>query len=124
MTIERKTKSVELLLNAFKGLSAISIIELIEKFKNDMNKTTVYRILDRLEKNNVLHSFIDSDGFKRYAKNIANESNTLNQHPHFLCEDCGVSSCIEIDMNIPSIPNYKIKNSEHLLIGQCKKCLA
>ncbi len=123
MNIERKTKSVKLLLNTFKDLNAFSIIELVEKFKDDMNKTTVYRILDRLEKTNILHSFIDKDGLKRYAKNITNESDALNRHPHFLCEDCGVSSCIEIDIGVPTIQNYKIKNSEHLLIGQCKKCL-
>ena len=61
MNIERKTKSVKLLLNTFKDLNAISIIDLVQKFKNDMNKTTVYRILDRLEKSNILHSFIDNE---------------------------------------------------------------
>ena len=34
-----------------------------------MNKTTVYRILDRFEKEGILHWFIDNDGLKRYAKN-------------------------------------------------------
>tara|TARA_B100000519_G_C14163280_1_gene400359 strand:+ start:665 stop:1039 length:375 start_codon:yes stop_codon:yes gene_type:complete len=124
MNIKRKTKSVELLLNTFKDLSAISIIDLVEKFKNDMDKTTVYRILDRLEKSNILHSFIDNEGLKRYAKNKVGKSQSANQHPHFLCEECGVSSCIAIEMKIPALPSYKIKDSEHLLIGQCKKCLA
>ena len=124
MNIERKTKSVELLLNTFKDLNAISIIDLVQKFKNDMNKTTVYRILDRLEKSNILHSFIDNEGLKRYAKNNVGKSQSANQHPHFLCEECGVSSCIAIEMKVPVLPNYKIKDSEHLLIGQCKKCLA
>ena len=124
MNIKRKTKSVELLLNTFKDLSAISIIDLVEKFKNDMDKTTVYRILDRLEKSNILHSFIDNEGLKRYAKNKVGKSQSANQHPHFLCEECGVSSCISIEMKVPALPNYKIKDSEHLLIGQCKKCLA
>ena len=124
MNIERKTKSVELLLNTFKDLNAISIIDLVQKFKNDMNKTTVYRILDRLERSNILHSFIDNEGLKRYAKNKVGKSQSANQHPHFLCEECGVSSCISIEMKVPALPNYKIKDSEHLLIGQCKKCLA
>ena len=41
MNISRKTKSVELVLNSFDNTSAVSIIELVEKFKNHMNKTTV-----------------------------------------------------------------------------------
>ena len=122
MSISRKTKSIELVLNSFDNTSAVSVIELVEKFKNHMNKTTVYRILERLEKSNILHSFIDNEGLKRYAKNENYQS--FSNHPHFLCEDCGESSCLEIEMNVPSLPHYKIKNSEQLLIGQCEKCFS
>ena len=124
MSISRKTKSVELVLNTFKDLNAISIVELVDKFKHEMNKTTVYRILERLEKSNILHSFLDNQGLKRYAKNKVEKSQPSNQHPHFLCEECGASSCIAIEMNIPTLPNCKIKNSAHLLIGQCNRCLS
>ena len=69
MSIIRKTKSVELLLREFKeNKDAISIVELTDKFNKKMNKTTVYRILDRLEKSGILHSFIDKNGLKRYAR--------------------------------------------------------
>tara|TARA_B000000475_G_scaffold111138_1_gene89989 strand:+ start:308 stop:691 length:384 start_codon:yes stop_codon:yes gene_type:complete len=127
MSILRKTKSVRLILSAFNdNKDAISIVELINKFNKKMNKTTVYRVLERLEKSNILHSFVGKDGLKRYAKGEKNSNSKkiLNTHPHFLCEDCGTSSCIPIDIIIPSIPNYTIKTSEHLLIGQCKNCLS
>ena len=127
MSIVRKTKTVELLLKAFNQNSdAISVVELVSKFNGKMNKTTVYRILDRLEESGILHSFTDQDGLKRYAKGQQNnkDSNNLNMHPHFLCQDCGISSCLPIDISIPPIPDYKIQSSEHLLIGQCKDCLA
>ena len=127
MSILRKTKSVRLILSAFNdNKDAISIVELINKFNKKMNKTTVYRVLERLEKSNILHSFVGKDGLKRYAKGEKNSNSKkiLNSHPHFLCEDCGSSSCIPIDIIIPSIPNYTIKTSEHLLIGQCKNCLS
>ena len=64
----RKTKSVQLILDAFKQDKAISIIELVIRFKNNMNKTTVYRILDRLEKSEILHSLkikMDSKDMQR-----------------------------------------------------------
>jgi Fur family ferric uptake transcriptional regulator len=127
MSIVRKTKTVELLLKTFnKSNGAISVVELVSKFKGKMNKTTVYRILDRLEESGILHSFTDQDGLKRYAKGQQDNknSNNLNMHPHFLCQDCGISSCLPIDISIPPIPDYKIQSSEHLLIGQCKDCLA
>jgi|TARA_Y100000996_G_scaffold166783_1_gene129650 Fur family ferric uptake transcriptional regulator len=127
MSIVRKTKTVELLLKTFnKSNGAISVVELVSRFSKEMNKTTVYRILDRLEESGILHSFTDQDGLKRYAKGQQNnkDSNNLNMHPHFLCQDCGISSCLPIDISIPPIPDYKIQSSEHLLIGQCKDCLA
>lgn len=127
MSIIRKTKSVKLILKEFnQNKDAISIVELVDRFNKKMNKTTVYRILERLQKSGILHSFTDKNGLKRYAKGEKNYNfkNTFNSHPHFLCEDCGTSACLPIDINIPAIPNYIIKTSEHLLIGQCKKCLS
>ena len=91
-----------------------------------MNKTTVYRILERLEKSNIIHSFNDKQGKKKYAKNniITDNSKNSKQHSHFECQDCGLTSCIEISISIPIIPNHQIKDSEHLFIGQCKDCLS
>ena len=125
MKISRKTKTVKLLLDLFdQNYHAISVVELISIFSGKMNKTTVYRILNRLEDSGVLHSFVDKDGLKRYAKGDQREtSSELSKvHPHFLCEDCGISSCLPIKVSIPPIPNFKINSSEHLYIGQCKDC--
>ena len=70
MSIIRKTKTVKLILQEFNNnKEAISAVKLIKKFKGNMDKTTVYRILDGLEDSKILHSFIDNDGYKRYAKN-------------------------------------------------------
>jgi len=69
MPVSRKTKTVKMILDLFdKSNNAISIVDLISTFNNKMNKTTVYRILHRLEESGVLHSFSDENGLKRYAK--------------------------------------------------------
>ena len=125
MSISRKTKAVKLIMDTFNNESnAISVVGLVSIFKQEMNKTTVYRILNRLEKSNILHSFVDKDGLKRYAKGSQKEK-TINDgqsHSHFICDDCGISSCLPIKIQIPSITNYKINNSEHLFSGQCADC--
>ena len=50
MGVKRKTEAVTLLLEEFKKDSnAISAIELIKRLDQKINKTTVYRLLDKLE---------------------------------------------------------------------------
>ena len=61
MGIIRKTQAADVLLDEFKKDSnAISAIELIKRLANKVNKTTVYRLLDKLEDDGVLHYFLDS----------------------------------------------------------------
>ena len=124
MSKYKNTKSVKLIINAFKNQNALTVVELINRFKANMNKTTVYRILERLEESKILHSFLDQKGLKRYAKNDKkNDSSNINsKHSHFLCEDCGVSLCMPLDIKIPNNSNFTIKNSEHLLTGNCNNC--
>ena len=127
MKISRKTKTLKIVLDLFeKRDNAYSVVELVSIFSKKMNKTTVYRILDRLEDSGLLHSFLDKDGLKRYAKesSMINTSQKNTDHPHFVCDDCGISTCLPLEVNIPSIPNFKINNSEHLYTGQCHDCQA
>ena len=125
MSISRKTKTVELVLELFAEKKyALPVVDIVSIFANKMNKTTVYRILQRLENSGILHSFVDKEGLKRYAKGDQRKSNSSNQvsHPHFLCDDCGVSICLPLEISAPSIPNYTINSSNHLYSGQCQDC--
>ena len=125
MSISRKTKTVKLILEVFnKTNNAISVVDLVSVFREKMNKTTVYRILNRLEESDILHSFTDRDGLKRYAKGNQKTSSIKdsNLHSHFLCNDCGISSCLPLEIPIPSLPNTRIDSSDHLITGQCENC--
>ena len=127
MAVIRKTKTVESLMKFFKKSKyPVSILELTEKFDGTMDKSTIYRIIERLEDSNIIHSFVDSDGMKRYA-NFKDEGSAINDegtHPHFVCNDCGISSCLPVKISIPTFPDYIIESAEHLLKGRCKNCTA
>lgn len=125
MGIIRKTKSIRLLLDEFEQSSgAISTVELIKRLGNKMNKTTIYRILDRLEDDGVVHSFLGKNGTKWYAKcNGCSESKHEDVHPHFECVECGKVDCLTIDIKIPEIPNRTIVSSQVLIQGRCESCL-
>lgn len=121
----RKTKSLQTIIDAFSySKTALSGVELIKRFQADMNKTTVYRILDRLEKQDVLHSFTDTNGLRWYAKSkVANALVEIDHHSHFQCQDCGMSKCLPIEINIPSVPNHRVDAASLILVGQCEDCL-
>ena len=127
MSVIRKTKQIKLLLNAFdQANDAITVVELVDRFKGQMDKTTVYRILDRLEDEGTLHSFIGKDGSKRYARWDIKDSDSkaIQIHPHFECRFCGVSTCLPIKVSIPSVSNMIIESAEQLLVGKCSQCIA
>lgn len=122
----KKTKSVKLLLDEFtKSNQALSVVDLVKTFKSEMNKTTVYRVLERLEEKEILHSFTGKDGLRWYAKREQSlVSSSVNSHPHFQCDVCGKSECLSIDFSIPNIPNYNIVTADVLLSGQCNDCIS
>ena len=125
MGILRKTQSLALMLDEFdKSSHAISAIDLISRLSNKLNKTTVYRILDKLEDDGLLHSFLGKNGLKWYAKCIGCTANNHSDvHPHFQCLNCGKVDCLSINITLPKIPNRKIEFSQFLIQGQCDECL-
>ena len=85
MGILRKTKSIKLILGEFTNETiAISVTDLINKLYLKINKSTVYRILEKLEDDNILYSFIAANGSKYYAKcRCRSKENTNHIYPHF-----------------------------------------
>lgn len=120
----RKTKSVKSILDAFDAPNtALSVVELVKRFQGEMNKTTVYRILERLEKEAVLHSFAGVNGLKWFAKSAEASQEAHQDHSHFQCKSCGKSECLSIDIEIPNLPNYNIDQTNLILLGRCDDCL-
>ncbi|MCA1763676.1 MAG: transcriptional repressor [Flavobacteriales bacterium] len=125
MGIVRKTKSVKTLLDVFDHSNgALLSVDLVKQLQPQMNKTTVYRILERLEDDGIIHSFKDNEGLQRYAKcKGCDSSQHRDAHPHFQCRDCGKTECLSLDLSVPAVPNHKVDRAELLLIGQCEDCL-
>ncbi len=124
MGIIRKTKSVTLLLDVFdQSQNALSVVQLVESTKTQMNKTTVYRVLDRLEQEGIVYSFLGKNGLKWYAKCAKCSSHDhSHMHTNFQCTDCGTVECVPIYLEIPNIPNLKVDSAQIMLSGTCEKC--
>lgn len=125
MGVIRKTRTIEIVLNEFQDrLKAISTVELVKRLKDKINKTTVYRILEKLEDDGILHSVMGKDGVKRFARcENCNKSEHIDNHPHFQCSICGTVNCVNLSITIPEIhKDYKINSVQVLIQGECKNC--
>ncbi len=125
MSVKRKTKSLGRMLSIFNKTSeALSAVDLVEQLKDEMNKTTVYRILERLESEGIIHSFLGTNGLQWYAKCYRCTSHEHNDiHPHFECENCGKVECLEVQITIPVLNNRQVKSADILLKGRCADCM-
>lgn len=124
MGIIRKTKSVKEILHLFEDKNeAISVVHLIELMNEKMNRTTVYRVLERLEEDGILHSFNGKEGLKWYAKcQGCNHNHHSDIHPHFQCTKCDKVECLPSNIQMPNLENRKIDTIDFFLVGQCAAC--
>jgi len=130
MTLRRKTiistKVIAILQNASAPLSISQILNALASMNLNPNKTTIYRLIDKLVEDNVLTSITLSNSTTYYE--LANKGH----HHHFFCEMCQqifcLNSChldtynINLDGLLPS-NNFKIYRHDFNLYGVCENCI-
>jgi Fur family ferric uptake transcriptional regulator len=106
---------------------AFSHSEMQQKLSGQMDRVTLYRILDSFEKKGILHKVPDDEVSVKYAlcdHDHSIDHQHVDDHPHFKCHDCGETFCLE-EVNIPSFTapkGFKIKEQFLLLGGTCRQC--
>ena len=106
---------------------ALSHIE-IQNLTGDLcDRVTIYRVLDRLVSEDVIHKIATPDGTVKYAAchhhHLDRQIHSHN-HVHFSCEKCHSVTCldsVEPTFNMPE--NYLVKISNFSLSGLCPNCI-
>lgn len=106
----------------------ISIIQVMKKLReNDLspNKSTIYRIFDKLKEKKVVSEMVLKNGITYY------EIKSNHHHHHFLCESCDTVYCLatchsdtltfDIKKLVPN-KNFNVNYHEFTLYGQCDLC--
>ena len=126
MGVVRKTKHLEQVLQAFRQSSdALSAGMLLDVLDNEINKSTVYRMLQKLEDDGVIHSFQTMDQIRFYAlcKGCSSDRH-IDRHAHFQCTSCKRVSCVSEEIVLPTPGRARITSAQVLLTGQCESCLS
>lgn len=126
---------LNIMLNSKKALSHHDILALLQGVK-EIDRVTVYRVLDWLLEHDFVHRISGDDRVWKYQLNSTersfkppsgSQSQLLNNHSHahLHCQSCHTVLCLdELAANIPKeiFGDYQISNVELNLKGVCKEC--
>lgn len=105
-------------------ISVADIQEILKSQNIKVNKTSIYRELEFLTKNNILNKVQIDDKFTSY------EYNSSNQKSYLICNQCGHIIPIEFSNQIIKSELQKISKQNNFIInrhsltffGHCHKC--
>lgn len=97
----------------------------IEKSAKTLDRVTIYRTLQSFMEKGLIHTIPSDNNSVKYAlcKNCENGEHNHN-HVHFICERCGVTTCME-DLAVPNITlpyKFIFKETEVVIKGICDNC--
>lgn len=103
---------------------ALTHPDLVQVFKNKIDRVSLYRILRIFSEKQILYKIVDSKGMASYVIDKESREKFKNGHPHYKCKCC--NTIIEL----PKLPEAYLNQLSHLNIdelnilaeGTCKRC--
>ncbi len=120
------TKQKELLLNTIKGFNKqFEVKEIYESLKGEVGLTTIYRFLEKLEKEKLVTKIVGSDNrtYFEYLERCEEEN-----HFYLKCDKCGSLThvdcdCInELSTHISKEHSFNLNKENIIMKGICKNC--
>jgi len=99
-------------------LTAPEIVERLAKNQTAVNKTTVYRAVEKLLTAGTLCKILLKDDVPSYELRA-------DHHDHFICERCGRIEKIACQqINLPNLEGKTVDHHHLTLYGVCERCAA
>jgi Fur family transcriptional regulator, ferric uptake regulator len=118
---EPRRMVLEVLLNASQPQTADEIVATTGK--TGPNRVTVYRILESMVEAGIVHRAFVAEGSQHFE--MADKCTEHQCHPHFVCTDCGKTSCmhdVSVSMATSAPAGFVIQRQQVRLQGLCPKC--
>ncbi|AQX83517.1 transcriptional repressor [Elizabethkingia bruuniana] len=120
----RNTPSKEVIFNLLANTGkAMSRDAIEQKIDVEIDRATIYRILNRFCEDGLVHKIVAEDGKQYFAICIkCDEKSFADNHFHFRCVKCQTIECLPEAVNF-SVPNgYNVESVNCVLTGICKDC--
>lgn len=104
---------------------AVAHSDIQQSLKGVCDRVTIYRVLDRLLSEGLVHKIVDIDGVVKYAAchTCEDEHHHHHNHIHFSCEKCKKVTCLDAIMPQFILPkDYKLNSVNFTVSGFCPQC--
>ena len=106
--------------------NALSHADIEKSVGKELDRVTIYRTLQAFVEKGLIHSIPTANNSILYAlcKDECYEHRHLDNHAHFICDDCGNTFCLE-EVVIPKVKvpkNYTVKHRDFIMNGLCADC--
>lgn len=122
--IRRSTPTKDAVLNVLTGSKkAMSQEAIMKKIAIDIDRATIYRVLNRFCEDKILHRIVAEDGKQYFAVCIKCEEKKLaDHHFHFRCTKCQTIECLPVAVQFSLEKGYQVESINCILTGVCKDC--
>lgn len=120
----RNTPTQQAILDLFQQCNRALNPEMIEdQLVGQMDRATIYRILNRFHHDGLLHRIAADNGKYYFALcNACQNKRHHHDHFHFRCEKCEQLICLSQDVR-PNLPDgFEMTGSNCIIIGICAPC--
>ncbi|MBM1106243.1 transcriptional repressor [Aurantibacter crassamenti] len=120
----RNTPTKEAVLSVLNASTKAMSQDAIEKkIDVEINRATIYRVLNRFCEDGVLHRIVADDGKQYFALCIkCDENQKPLHHFHFRCTNCDTIECLPVPVHFSIPKNYHVESVNCVLTGLCKDC--
>lgn len=121
----RSTPTKEAVMAVLTGnTKAMSQDSIERKIDIDIDRATVYRVLNQFCEDGLVHKIVADDGKQYFAVCVkCDDKNKLpDNHFHFRCTNCQTIECLPslVQFSIPQ--GYSVESLNCVLIGLCTEC--
>jgi len=121
----RNTQAKTEILEALKSAGGALSHDMIQaNISADIDRATIYRVLNRFHEDGKVHKIVGDDGKQYFAicSNHGDKGVHSHNHLHFRCLQCGKVECLDNEISIPLPKGYVAKVHNLVISGFCDQC--
>ncbi len=89
----------------------------------DVNRATIYRVLNQFCEDEIAHRIVAEDGKQYFAICKKCEPHeVVHHHFHFRCVSCDTIECLQIPVQYAVPDGYDVRHANCVLTGTCNAC--